>query len=89
MISVDIRGIADERRQHNRGNAMTSTRQDTPLSRRIVATLQDCPGGMARADLLRVVSGEPGATTAAIEAEINRLLLSRRIGTANRRLYVS
>lgn len=59
---------------------------DSPLTRRILAALDGCPGGVARDDLIRIVGNEKGASPAMLDAEINALLLRRRIATVNGRL---
>lgn len=61
---------------------------DSPLTRRILAALDGHPGGVTRDDLARLVSNEKGASPAMIDAEVNRLLLSRRIATVNGRLVL-
>ena len=61
---------------------------DSPLARRILAALDGCPGGIARADLARLVGNGKGASPAMIDTEINRLLLNRRIAIVNDRLVL-
>lgn len=62
--------------------------QDSPLTRRILAALEGHPGGVARDDLARLVSNGKGSSPAMIDAEINRLLVARRIATINGRLVL-
>lgn len=59
---------------------------DSPLARRILAALDGHPGGMDRADLLRMVGNGKGASPAMLDAEVNRLLLARKLATVNGRL---
>lgn len=59
---------------------------DSPLARRILEALDGCPGGIARDDLARLVCNGKGSSPAMIDAEINALLLKRRIATVNGRL---
>lgn len=61
---------------------------DSPLARRILAALSGCPGGLERADLLRMVGNGKGSSPAMIDAEVNRLLLARKIATVNGRLVL-
>ena len=52
----------------------------SPVARTIVDTLRSCPGGMARADLERVVlTGRQTAGPALVRATIDRLLLAGEI----------
>ena len=66
----------------------TMNTQDSPLARRILAALDGCPGGIARADLARLVGNGKGASPALIDIEVNRLLLARRIAIVNDRLVL-
>ena len=59
---------------------------DSPLTRRILAALDGCPGGIARDDLARLVCNAKGASPALVDVEVNRLLLGRRIAIVNGRL---
>jgi|APTNR8051073442_1049403.scaffolds.fasta_scaffold05627_9 hypothetical protein len=62
--------------------------EDSPFTQRIINTLSASSCGLAQADLLRLVGNGKGASPAMLTAEINRLLLARRIATVNGKLVL-
>lgn len=88
-VGINARAQIDETsNSRNPDEPPATNTPDSPLARRILAALDGCPGGIARADLLRIVGNGKGASPAMIEAEVNALLVKRRIATVNDRLVL-